>query len=71
MPGLQGDTITPLQTLTELPYDRWRDFDPEDSIRFYPLRLHEAGMISSSPNEILAEGADWRFLDPLKRELKA
>ena len=39
-----------LQTLTELPYDRWREFDPEDSLRFYALRLHEVGMIKSSPN---------------------
>ncbi len=40
-------------------------------MRFYALRLHEAGMIRSSPNEILAAGTDWRFLDELKRELKA
>ena len=39
-----------LQTLNELPYDRWREFDPEDTMRFYALRLHEAGMIKSSPN---------------------
>jgi NitT/TauT family transport system substrate-binding protein len=60
-----------LQTLIELPYDRWREFDPEDSMRFYALRLHELGMIRQSPNQILAEGTDWRFLDELKRELKA
>ena len=39
-----------LQTLTEIPYDSWREFDPEDTMRFYALRLHEAGMIKSSPN---------------------
>ena len=39
-----------LQTLTELPYASWREFDPEDSMRFYALRLHEVGMIKSSPN---------------------
>jgi NitT/TauT family transport system substrate-binding protein len=60
-----------LQTLTELPYDRWREFDPEDSMRFFALRLHEAGMIQTSPNALLAEGTDWRFLNELKRELKA
>jgi len=60
-----------LQALTEVPYDRWREFDPEDTLRFYALRLHEAGMIASSPNTILAEGTDWRFLNELKRELKA
>ena len=53
------------------PYDRWREFDPEDSMRFYALRLHEAGMIKSSPNALIAEGTDWRFLNELKRELKA
>jgi NitT/TauT family transport system substrate-binding protein len=59
-----------LQTLTDLPYDRWREYDPEDTMRFYALRLHEAGMITSSPNRIIAEGSDWRFLKELKRELK-
>ena len=59
------------QTLTEVPYDRWREFDPEDAMRFYALRLHEAGMVTSTPNELLAEGTDWRFLNELKRELKA
>jgi NitT/TauT family transport system substrate-binding protein len=60
-----------LQTLRELTYDRWREFDPEDSLRFYALRLHEAGMIKSSPNQLTTEGTDWRFLNELKRELKA
>ncbi|MCC2653172.1 MAG: ABC-type nitrate/sulfonate/bicarbonate transport system [Microvirga sp.] len=60
-----------LQSLTELPYRSWREYDPEDSLRFYALRLHEAGMIGSSPNALIAESADWSFLDELKRELKA
>jgi NitT/TauT family transport system substrate-binding protein len=62
---------TALQVLTELPYNVWREYDPEDSLRFYALRLHEVGMIESSPNALIAEGTDWRFLDELKRELKA
>jgi NitT/TauT family transport system substrate-binding protein len=69
--GFTGRYDYALQTLTELPYDSWRHFDPEDAMRFYALRLHEVGMIKSSPNVILAEGTDWRFLDELKRELKA
>jgi NitT/TauT family transport system substrate-binding protein len=40
-------------------------------MRFYALLLHEAGMITASPNDILAGGTDWRFLNELKRELKA
>ena len=60
-----------LQTLNELPYAAWREFDPEDTLRFYALRLHEVGMIKSNPKAILAEGTDWRFLNEIKRELKA
>jgi NitT/TauT family transport system substrate-binding protein len=60
-----------LQTLRDLPYDRWREFDPDDSLRFYALRLYEVGMIKSTPNKIISHGTDWRFLNELKRELKA
>jgi NitT/TauT family transport system substrate-binding protein len=59
-----------LQTLTEVRFDRWREFDPEDTLRFFALRMHEAGMIKSSPQKIIDDGTDWRFLDELKRELK-
>jgi len=60
-----------LQTLTDNPYDKWREYDPEDTLRFYALRLHEVGLIKSSPQKIIAEGTDWRFLNELKREIKA
>ena len=59
------------QALTEIPYDKWRDYNAEDTIGFYALRLREAGLIRSSPQKIIAEGTDWRFLNELKRELKA
>jgi len=58
-----------LQTMKDIPYGRWREYSPEDTIRFYALRLHEAGMIKSSPQKIL-QGTDWRFLNELKKELK-
>jgi NitT/TauT family transport system substrate-binding protein len=60
-----------VQTLNEVPYDKWREYDAEDTIRFYALRLHEIGMIKSSPQKIIAENTDWRFFNELKRELKA
>ena len=59
-----------LQTLKDLPYSRWREYDPEDTVRFYALRLHEVGMIKSTPQKIIAQGTDWRFLNELKKELK-
>ena len=59
-----------LQALRDVPWNRWRDYDPEDTVRFYALRLHEAEMIKSSPQKIIAQGTDWRFLNELKKELK-
>jgi NitT/TauT family transport system substrate-binding protein len=59
-----------LQTLRDVPWTRWREYDPEDTVRFYALRLHEAGMIKSNPQKIIAQGTDWRFLNELKKELK-
>ena len=60
-----------LETIEEIPYDLWRQYNSEDTMRFYALRLHEAGMLSNSPNALIAEGSDWRFVNELKRELKA
>ena len=60
-----------LRALREIPYDKWREYDPEDTLRFYALRMREAGFIKSSPQKIIADGSDWRFLDEIKRELKA
>lgn len=59
-----------VQVLKELPYGKWRDYDPEDTIRFYALRLHEAGMIKMNPQKLIAQASDWRFLTELKKELK-
>jgi NitT/TauT family transport system substrate-binding protein len=60
-----------LRTLNDARFDRWREFDPEDTMRFYALRMYEVGMITTSPNQIIAEATDWRFLNELKRELAA
>jgi NitT/TauT family transport system substrate-binding protein len=59
-----------LQTIKEIPYGPWRDYDPEDTVRFYSLRMNEVGMIKSSPQQMIAQGTDWRFLNELKKELK-
>ncbi len=68
---MQRDALTyGLEALREIPYDKWREYEPEDSIRFYALRLHEAGFVRGTPQKIIAQGTDWRFLKELKRELK-
>jgi NitT/TauT family transport system substrate-binding protein len=63
----RGDLMR--QVLQDISY-RWRDYEPEDTVRFYALRLHEVGMIKSVPQKIIAQGTDWRFLTELKKELK-
>jgi NitT/TauT family transport system substrate-binding protein len=60
-----------LEGLKEVPYGKWREYDPEDAVRFYALRLHEAGLIEATPQTIITRGTDWRLLQQLKRELKA
>jgi NitT/TauT family transport system substrate-binding protein len=58
-----------VQTLADVPYNRWREYDPEDTMRFYALRLREARMLKSNPAKIIADGADWRFLNEIRREI--
>ena len=60
-----------LQALKDVPYRKWRDYNPEDSVRFFALRLREVGMVKSTPQKLIAQGTDWRFLNELKKELKA
>jgi NitT/TauT family transport system substrate-binding protein len=62
------DTV--LQAVKDIPYGNWREYNPEDTVRFYALRLHESGMIKSTPQKIIAEGTDWRFLNEIKKEMK-
>jgi NitT/TauT family transport system substrate-binding protein len=59
-----------LRALNQIPWDSWRELDPEDSVRFYGLWMHEFGQLKSAPNRLIADGTDWRFLDEIKRELK-
>lgn len=61
-----------LQTLRDVRYAPvWRDYDPEASLLFYALKMHELGFIKKTPQQIIAQGTDWRFLNTLKKELKA
>jgi NitT/TauT family transport system substrate-binding protein len=69
--GFESRYEVALRVLEELLYRRWRDANPEDTLRFHALRLHEVGMIKTTPQKIIAQGTDWRFLNELKREMKA
>jgi NitT/TauT family transport system substrate-binding protein len=39
--------------MKDVPYDKWREYGPEDTVRFYALRLHEGGMIKSPPQKTI------------------
>ena len=60
-----------LEAIRGVRYDVWRTYDPDDTLRFHGLRLYDVGMIKTPPNDLIAKGTDWRFLNELKRELKA
>jgi NitT/TauT family transport system substrate-binding protein len=68
--GLGSYELT-LRGLRELPFGKWREIDVIDSLRFWALRMRDVGAIKSSPQKLIAEGTDLRFLNELKRELKA
>ena len=58
-----------LDVISGVSYAAWREFNPEDTVRFYALRLKEAGLVKSTPDELIARATDWRYLDEIKREL--
>ena len=68
--GFPGAPAYVRQAMTEIPFGRWREYNPEETVRFYALRLREAGMVRGSPQKLIADGTDWRFLNELKKELK-
>jgi NitT/TauT family transport system substrate-binding protein len=69
--GYIGELGYATQALKDVPYDRWREYDPEDTVRFYSLLLQQVGMIKSAPDKVISQGTNWRFLNELKQELKA
>jgi NitT/TauT family transport system substrate-binding protein len=69
--GFPTDYDRAVKVFSEIPYAQWREFDPEDTLRFFALRMHKLGLIKQSPEDLVAEIADWRFLNELKKELKA
>lgn len=60
-----------VQAMKEIPYRTWRELSPEGTMRFYAIRMHELGIIKTDPKKLIARGADLRFFDELRKELKA
>ena len=49
----------------------WRDVDPEETLRFFALRLAEAGLITKTPQQIITQGTEFAYMRQLKTELKS
>jgi NitT/TauT family transport system substrate-binding protein len=60
-----------LEAMQNIPYNRWREYDPEDTVIFYANRLRDAKLIKSNANDVIATGTNWHFLDEIKQEIKA
>lgn len=69
--GIEKRYDVALRVIKELPYRRWREGNIEDTLRFHALRLHDVGIVKNTPNALVAEGVDLRFLKELRKELKA
>jgi len=59
-----------LTILKDARYGLWREYDPEDTVRFFTLRLSEVRMIKKTPKDVISNFTDWRFLNELRREMK-
>ena len=56
--------------MKSLPYNGWRETNPEDTLRFHALRFHQVEMIKTNPSKLIAQSTNWRFLNEVKKELK-
>ena len=57
------------EVIRDLSYD-WRELDPEETLRFFALRLADAKLIKSTPQQIIAQGSDFAFMRQMRTELK-
>jgi NitT/TauT family transport system substrate-binding protein len=67
-PAATDEDITN-EVIRDLSYD-WRDFDPEETLRFFALRLADAKLVKLTPQEIIAQGSDFAYMRQLRSELK-
>jgi NitT/TauT family transport system substrate-binding protein len=57
------------EVIRDLSYD-WRELDPEETLRFFALRLADAKLVKLSSQQIIAQGSDFAYMRQLRSELK-
>jgi len=65
----KSETQHILQAIKEIPYGRWREYSPEETIRFCALRLNDVGMVKTTPKEFIERYTDFSHLRSMKDEL--
>ena len=66
---ITSDTEILLDTTAMVSYD-WREYDPEETLRFFALRLGEVKLIKSTAQQILTQGSNVTYMRQLRNELK-
>ena len=51
-------------------FNVWRRFEPAETLNFYSLRLKEAGLMIGTPEQVIARGTDFRYLQTLRLEMR-
>ena len=57
------------EVIKDMSFD-WRGYDPEETMRFFALRLADAKLVKKTPAQILAEGADFAYFQRLQKEMR-
>jgi len=57
-----------LETMAMCAYN-WRELDPEETLRFFALRLADAKLITSTPQQLITKGTDLAYMRQLRKEL--
>lgn len=66
--GFLKDEALITQTMAMCTYN-WRDVEPEDTLTFFGLRLAAAKLIKSTPQQLIAMGADFAYMRRLRSQL--
>jgi NitT/TauT family transport system substrate-binding protein len=68
--GMFKDESIVTETMAMCMYN-WRDVEPEETLRFFGLRLADAKLIKSTPQQLIAAGTDLAYMRQLRTELKS
>ncbi len=67
-PGATDEQIVN-EVIRDLSYD-WRELDPEETLRFFALRLADAKLVKMTSQQVIAQGSDFAYMRQLRTELK-